>query len=60
MLIDTPEDGGTRITLTIPVRQREGDTLRSPTLRPDRYGDRDHALIELSDVLPPEVFDIFE
>lgn len=60
VLIDTPENGGTRITLTISIRQREGDTLRSPTLRPDRYGDRDHALIELSDVLPPEVFDIFE
>ena len=60
VLIDTPEDGGARITLTISVRQREGDTLRSPLLRPDRYGERDHALIELSDVLPLEAFDIFE
>ena len=60
VLIDTPENGGTRITLTIAIRQRSGDALRSPILRPDRYGDRDHALIELSDVLPPEVFDIFE
>lgn len=60
VLIDTPEDGGTRITLTLPVRQRDKDILRSPALRPDRYGDRDHALVELSDVLPPEVFDIFE
>ena len=60
VLIDTPEDGGARITLTLAIRQRNGDLLRSPALRMDRYGDRDHALIELSDVLPPEVFDIFE
>lgn len=60
VLIDIPEDGGTRITLTISVRQREGEGFRSPILRPDRYGGRDNALIELSDVLPPEVFDIFE
>ena len=60
VLIDTPQDGGTRITMTVSIRQREGDTLRSPILRPDRYGDRDHALIELSDVLPPELFDIFD
>ena len=58
VLIDTPEEGGTRITLTIAIRQQTEDILRSPIMRVDRYGERDHALIELSDVLPPELFDL--
>jgi len=57
-LIDTPEEGGTRITLTIAIRQQTEDILRCPILRVDRYGERDHALIELSDILPPELFDL--
>ena len=60
VLIDTPEDGGARITLTISIRQRASDCLRSPVLRLDRYGGLDQALIELSEVLPPEAFEIFE
>lgn len=58
VLIDAPEEGGTRITLTIAIRQQTEDILRSPIMRVDRYGERDHALIELSDVLPPELFDL--
>lgn len=58
VLIDAPEEGGTRITMTIAIRQQTEDILRSPIMRVDRYGERDHALIELSDVLPPELFDL--
>lgn len=58
VLIDTPEEGGTRITLTIAIRQQTEDVLRSPIMRVDRYGERDHALIELSDVLPSELYDL--
>lgn len=58
VLVDTPEDGGTRITLTLAIRQRKDDILRSPVMLVDRYGERDHALIELSDVLPPELYDL--
>ena len=58
VLIDTPDDGGTRITLTLSILQRKDDILRSPVMIVDRYGERDHALIELSDVLPPELYDL--
>lgn len=59
VLIDKPASGGARITLTLAIRQRTEDTLRSPILRVDRFGERDHALIELSDSLPPELYDTF-
>jgi len=60
VLIDTPETGGTRITLTLAFCQRPDDTLRSPILRVDRFGGRDHTLIELSDILPPELYGYHE
>lgn len=58
VLIDTPEEGGTRITLTLAIRHKTEDILRSPIMRVDRLGERDHALIELSDVLPPELYNL--
>lgn len=41
--------------LNLPIRQ-DGDTLRSPALRIDYAGERDHGLIELSEFLPPELY----
>ena len=43
---------GTRVTLTIPVKQRGGSQVRSPILHIDYTGERDHGLTELADVLP--------
>ncbi len=56
VLMDRPPQGGTRVTMTIAIRQDCGTQLRSPLLRIDYAGERDHALMELSDVLPAEYY----
>lgn len=56
VLIDHPAQGGTRVTMTLAIRQDSGSQLRSPRLRIDYAGERDHSLIELSDILPPEYY----
>ena len=55
VLIDHPAQGGTRVTLTMAIRQ-DSATLCSPVMRIDYAGEKDHALIELSDVLPASAF----
>ncbi len=57
VLIDHPEGAGTRITMTLAIRQDTGGNIRSPLLRIDYAGERDHALLELSDILPAELYD---
>ena len=57
VLIDRPEGAGTRITMTLAVRQDTSGNLRSPLLRIDYSGERDHRLVELSDILPAEAFE---
>lgn len=56
VLVDQPGDTGTRVTLTLSIRPGNTDQVRSPILRVDYAGERDHGLLELSDVLPPELF----
>lgn len=56
VLVDHPEGHGTRITVSFAIRQGDA-TLRSPKLRIDYAGERDHGLIELSDVLPAHLYD---
>ena len=56
VLIDQPEGQGTRITMTLAIRQSKDTTLRSNVLRVDYAGERDHGLIELSDCLPLELY----
>ena len=56
VLIDRPPQGGTRVTVTLAIRQDPVSQLRSPLLKVDYAGERDHALIELSDVLPAEYY----
>lgn len=55
VLIDQPEGTGSRITLTLPIRQEEV-TLRERILRPVASG-YDSGLIELSEVLPAAMYD---
>ena len=43
-------------TMTIAIRQSTSGTLRSPILRVDYAGEQDHALVELSDCLPAELY----
>ena len=49
-------DQGTRITMTIALRQEDSSILRSPLLRPDYAGGWDHGLVELSGCLPSELY----
>lgn len=56
VLVDQPGDCGTRVTLTLSIRPASADQVRSPILRVDYAGERDHGLLELSDVLPTELY----
>ena len=59
VLIDSPGGVGTRVTLTLTIRQDVSPGLRSPILRVDYAGERDHGLIELSEVLPADCYRSF-
>ncbi len=52
VLIDQPYDTGTRVTMTLSIRQNTAGRLHSPIMRVDYAGERDHGRIELSDCLP--------
>lgn len=56
VLIDRPDGVGTRITLTMTIRQNTDNLFRSGILRMDYAGERDHSLIELSEILPAELY----
>jgi len=56
VLIDHPEDSGTRITMTLSIRQDTSGQVRSPLLRIDYAGERDHSLLELSEILPIDLY----
>ena len=56
VLIDQPNEKGVRITMSLAIRPCQSTTIRSNTLRVDYAGKRDHGLLELSDVLPPEFY----
>lgn len=56
VLFEQPEEGGTRITMTIAYRQSTDSALHASMLHVDYAGERDHALIELSDVLPIDYY----
>ncbi len=56
VLIDEPEAGMTRTTMTLRLRQSKDTVVRSPVLRIDYAGEWDHSLLELSDCLPAELY----
>ena len=56
LLIGSGKNGGTKITMTMAIRQEERPQLHSPVFRPDYTGGWDHALVELSDCLPSEYY----
>ena len=56
VLIDHPQNCGTRVTLSLTISPGSGSSLRSPLLKVDYAGERDHGLLELSDVLPAELY----
>lgn len=57
VLIEQPPEGGTKVTLTMAIRPQKDGNFRSPAgLKVDYAGERDHGLIELSDLLPASSF----
>lgn len=57
VLIDQPDGKGTRVTMTMAIRQNTDGVLRSPLMRVDYTGGWDHGLIELSESLPVSVYE---
>lgn len=56
VLMDKTAQGSNRVTLTLAVRQIKQSVVRSPILSVDYAGERDHLLLELSDVLPWQLY----
>ena len=56
VLVDKPREGGTRITLTLRILPFKNAGFHSPILRVDYTGERDHALVELSEQLPADLY----
>lgn len=56
VLMENPESQGTRITMTMQIRQNTAGSFRSNVLKVDYAGERDHGLIELSDALPAALY----
>ncbi len=55
LLIDQPEKGGVRVSLTMQLRSGSGNMVRTPGIV--LSGGRDMALIELSDCLPLRIYE---
>lgn len=58
VLLEKTESGGTRICMTIAIRQSETTLVRAPVRLPamDYSGGHDHALLELAEVLPSSAY----
>lgn len=56
VLLEYPKESGTRVTMTLAIRQKTDPTVQSPLFRVDYAGERDHRLLELSDVLPHTLY----
>lgn len=57
VLVDQPAGQGTRITITLAVRENTDTLVRSPLFRIDYAGELDHALIELAENLPSSLYE---
>lgn len=57
LLISQGENGGTRVVMTLAIRQKEPGQLNSPIFQVDYTGGFDHSLVELADCLPAKLFD---
>ena len=58
VLIDSPDGCGNRVTMTLEIDDDNHGHISGPVLRMGDYaGGRDHALLELSDVLPNDLYD---
>ena len=57
VLIDHPSEGGVRLTMTLAIKQNLDSAVRASIMQVDYAGERDHSLIELSDVLPSSLYE---
>ncbi len=57
VLVDRCGKTGTRVTMTLAIRQSSDTALRSPILRVDYAGERDHGLLEFSESLPAFLYE---
>lgn len=58
VLITQPKGYGTRFTISMEIRMEPNANIYSTSHSPDYAGERDHGLLELSDILPPELYKI--
>lgn len=56
VLLDQPEGWGARFTITMAIRRKKESQVQSPIMRIDYAGEKDHCLLELSDVLPAQLY----
>ena len=56
VLMEHPEGRGARITMSMEIRQDTSGIFRTPMMKIDYAGERDHGLIELSDALPAHLY----
>ena len=56
VLVDQPETGGTRITMSLTIRPGSNDRVHSPIRKIDYSGGWDPCLIALSESLPAELY----
>lgn len=56
VLVDHPDQIGTRITISFPIRKSSTPLVRSSAKRVDYAGGWDHSLLELSDVMPADLY----
>jgi len=56
VLLEQTQSGGLRLTISMAIRQKNDTFVYSAPLRVDYAGERDHALIELSESLPASLY----
>lgn len=56
VLLEHPQNEGMRVTVSFAIRKSSTLKFSSPVILGDYAGERDHALLELSDVLPAEAY----
>ncbi|MBR3973683.1 MAG: HAMP domain-containing histidine kinase [Oscillospiraceae bacterium] len=56
VLVDHPRGKGTRITVSLAIRPGNPNQVSTPRQKIDYSGGWDHSLVELSDVLPTELY----
>lgn len=57
LLVQQDKDRGTKLTMSVAIRQNDETAVRTPALQVDYTGGRDHTLVELSESLPADLYE---